>query len=324
MPYIFYSLNSISNTFIRVLLRLLITSRWLAAIPIGHNRQSTCGNTCYGSYTATPGRVPIYEHSPYSSQDYQTHQPTTEEGNLSGPIRTGHNQHTHTGHTRQPEPQLKGFSCSSAIPSHNSRDVIPSLNSRNTTCLTPIPSHHSRDTFRARTQGTPATSPLKHYQKPCRTPYEVQQLGLTAAKLPSGEHVPLGATASRSPGGGHVPPGTKRLINHKVCNYRLARPFPSPGGRCSRDHEFSPPSPGGIPLPPGASCTRTPLLPLYRLADLVLSPGAVSVLMQYWFWSITLCILPSHPSLVHYTPNSVQGMVHLGETVPLSHSITTL
>jgi len=21
--------------------------------------------TCYGSYTATPGRVPIYEHSPY-------------------------------------------------------------------------------------------------------------------------------------------------------------------------------------------------------------------------------------------------------------------
>ncbi|QCE04139.1 hypothetical protein DEO72_LG8g2172 [Vigna unguiculata] len=42
------------------------------------------------------------------SQDYQTHQPTTEEGNLSGPIRTGHirtghNQLTHTGNTRQPE-----------------------------------------------------------------------------------------------------------------------------------------------------------------------------------------------------------------------------
>ncbi|QCE14576.1 hypothetical protein DEO72_LG11g1579 [Vigna unguiculata] len=26
---------------------------------------STCGKTCYGSYTATPGRVLIYEHSPY-------------------------------------------------------------------------------------------------------------------------------------------------------------------------------------------------------------------------------------------------------------------
>ncbi|QCD82453.1 hypothetical protein DEO72_LG2g2791 [Vigna unguiculata] len=148
---------------------------------------------------------------PVSSQDYQTRQPTTDEGNLSGPIRTGHNQHTHTGHTRQPEPQLKGFSCSSAIPSHNSRDAIPSHNSRNTTCLTPIPSHNSRDTFRATTQGTPATSPLKHYQKPCRTPYEVHQLGLTAAKSPSGGHVPLGATASRPPGGGHVPPGAKRL-----------------------------------------------------------------------------------------------------------------
>jgi len=51
--------------FIRVLHRLMITSRWLAAIPIGHNRQSTCGKTCYGSHTAMPGRVPIYEHHPY-------------------------------------------------------------------------------------------------------------------------------------------------------------------------------------------------------------------------------------------------------------------
>ncbi|QCD99538.1 hypothetical protein DEO72_LG7g821 [Vigna unguiculata] len=36
-------------------------------------------------------------------------------------------------------------------------------------------------------------------------------MGLTAAKSPSGGHVPLGATASRPPGGGHVPPGAKRL-----------------------------------------------------------------------------------------------------------------
>jgi len=66
------------------------------------------------------------------SQDYQTHQLITEEGNLSGPICTGHNQHTHTGNSRQPEPQLKSSSFSSAISSHNSRDVILSHNSRNT------------------------------------------------------------------------------------------------------------------------------------------------------------------------------------------------
>jgi len=52
----------------------------------------------------------------------------TKEGNPSGPIRTGHNQHTHTGNTRQLEPQLKSFSYSSAIPSHNSREVIPGNN----------------------------------------------------------------------------------------------------------------------------------------------------------------------------------------------------
>ncbi|QCE10401.1 hypothetical protein DEO72_LG10g1631 [Vigna unguiculata] len=160
----------------------------------------------YLSATTDRARAGIHatDHTPQR-------QPTTEEDNLSGPIRTGHNQHTHTGHTRQPEPQLKGFSCSSAIPSHNSREAIPSHNSRNTTCLTAIPSHNSRDTFRATTQGTPATSPLKHYQKPCRTPYEVHQLGLTAAKSPSGGHVPLGATASRPPGGCRVPPGAQRL-----------------------------------------------------------------------------------------------------------------
>jgi len=111
-----------------------------------------------------------------TSQDYQTCQSTTEEGNPFGPIRTGHNQHTHTDNTRQLEPQLKGSSCSSAIPSHNSRDVILSHNSRNTTCLTPILSHNSRDTFRATTQGTLAIPPLKHYQKPCRSYLWNQQL----------------------------------------------------------------------------------------------------------------------------------------------------
>ena len=77
-----------------------------------------------------------------TSQDYQTRQLNTEEGNL-----THHSVYTQTSNTCQPKPQLKSSSCSSAITSHNSRDFILSHNSRNVTCLTPIPSHNSRDTF---------------------------------------------------------------------------------------------------------------------------------------------------------------------------------
>ncbi|QCD96305.1 hypothetical protein DEO72_LG6g1007 [Vigna unguiculata] len=56
------------------------------------------------------------------SQDYQTRQRFTEEGNLSGPIRTGHNQHTHTGNTHQPElnPRVPVFI---RHPELNSRNV---------------------------------------------------------------------------------------------------------------------------------------------------------------------------------------------------------
>jgi len=46
------------------------------------------------------------------------------------------------------------------------------------------------------------------------------------------------------------------------------------------------------------------LLPRYRLADLALSPGVVSVLMQYWSRSGTLRTLISHPSTTLYTSNS--------------------
>jgi len=62
------------------------------------------------------------------SQDYQTRQQITEEGNRSESIRTSHNQHTHTNNTCQPEPQLNSSSCSSVIPSHNSMEVIPGHN----------------------------------------------------------------------------------------------------------------------------------------------------------------------------------------------------
>ncbi|QCE11375.1 hypothetical protein DEO72_LG10g2608 [Vigna unguiculata] len=99
------------------------------------------------------------------SQDYQTRQLITEESNLTGPIRTRRYVHTHTGNTHQPEPQLKSSSCSFAIPSQNSRDVILSHNSRNTTCLTLILSHNSRDTFRATTQGIRFEPQLKEHQQ---------------------------------------------------------------------------------------------------------------------------------------------------------------
>ncbi|QCE15112.1 hypothetical protein DEO72_LG11g2120 [Vigna unguiculata] len=134
------------------------TSKCLAAIPISHNRSSMCEKLCYGSHIVMPGGVPNMNIVRNVSRVH------TEEGNLSGPIRTGHNQHTHTDNTRQPEPQLKSSSCSSVIPSHNSRDVILSHNSENATCLTPILSHNSRDTFRATTQGTPASPPLRYFR----------------------------------------------------------------------------------------------------------------------------------------------------------------
>ena len=102
--------------------------------------------TCYRPHSVTPSGVPNTNivrnvpRLPNSSTDFK-------EDNLSRPIHTSHNSHTHTGNTRQSEPQLKECFCSSAILSHNSRDVILSHNLRNAMCLSLIPSHNSRDTF---------------------------------------------------------------------------------------------------------------------------------------------------------------------------------
>jgi len=71
------------------------------------------------------------------SQDYQTRQLYTEEGNLSEPIRTGHNQHTHTDNTRQPE--LNSGVPRVHLPSQAQLEGCHSkLNSRNAMCLTLI------------------------------------------------------------------------------------------------------------------------------------------------------------------------------------------
>ena len=79
---------------------------------------------------------------------------------------TSHNSHTHTSNTRQSKPQLKECLYSSAVPSHNSRDVIRSHNSRNVTCLPSIPSHNSRDTILTHnSRNAPAKSTLKCHPK---------------------------------------------------------------------------------------------------------------------------------------------------------------
>jgi len=65
------------------------------------------------------------------SQDYKTRRLNTEEGNLSGPIRTSHNSHTHTGNTRQPEPQLKECHVFNPYLEPQLKGYVMSHNSRN-------------------------------------------------------------------------------------------------------------------------------------------------------------------------------------------------
>ncbi|QCD99736.1 hypothetical protein DEO72_LG7g1021 [Vigna unguiculata] len=84
-----------------------------------------------------------------------TDRPIIEEGNLSEPIRTGHNQHTLTSNTRQPElnsrvPHVHPPSRAQLEGCHSE------LNSRNATCLTPIPSS---------TQGIRSEPQLKEHQQ---------------------------------------------------------------------------------------------------------------------------------------------------------------
>ncbi|QCD83146.1 hypothetical protein DEO72_LG2g3489 [Vigna unguiculata] len=88
-------------------------------------------------------------------QDYQNRQLITKEGNLSGPICAGHNQHTHTDNTRQPElnsrvPRVYPLSRAQLEGCHSEP------HSRNATCLTPIPSS---------TQGILSELQLKEHQQ---------------------------------------------------------------------------------------------------------------------------------------------------------------
>ncbi|QCE03346.1 hypothetical protein DEO72_LG8g1370 [Vigna unguiculata] len=97
-----------------------------------------CGKPCYGSHTITLGEVPNYEHS-RNVPRLPNLSVTTEKGNLSRPIRTGHNQYTNAGNTHQSElnsrvPRVHPPSRAQLEGCHSE------LNSRNAMCLTLIPS----------------------------------------------------------------------------------------------------------------------------------------------------------------------------------------
>ncbi|QCD86882.1 hypothetical protein DEO72_LG3g1411 [Vigna unguiculata] len=102
----------------------------------------------------------------------------TEEGNLSGSIRNGHNQHTHTDNTRQPE--LNSRVPRVHLPSRARLEGCHSeINSRNVTCLTPIPS---------------STQEIR--SEPQR---KEQRQALPASRPPGREYVPPSANAPLMP-----------------------------------------------------------------------------------------------------------------------------
>jgi len=103
--------------------------------------------------------------------------------------------HSHRQHSPT-RAQLKGSSCSSAIPS-STRGMSFRAQLKGY-----IPSS---------TQGTQQSYLWGITKSLVDHPTKSNNLGLTATTSPSGGHVPLGATTSRPPGGGHVPPGAKRL-----------------------------------------------------------------------------------------------------------------
>ena len=147
--------------------------------------------------------------------------------------------HTHTNNTCQPEPQLKSFSCSSAILSHNSRDVISSHNSRNATCLTPIPSHNSRDTFRAITQGTSTSRPSRYHRSLVdHAPQCKKKHNSTVAISPDATLEVLGEPCFQAAWQGTCAARRQAPLMLLICRLYLAKPSSPPGATLSRAHCF--------------------------------------------------------------------------------------
>ena len=255
------------------------------------------------------------------SQDYQTRQPTIEEDNLSRPIRTGHNQHTHIGNTRQPELQLKSSSCSSVIPGHNSRYVIPSHNWRNTTCFNPYPEPQLKEHQQSHLWSI-TKSLIDHA-------YRINNPRLQQQNRLAGDTYRQVLPASRPPSGGHVPQGTKRLKNSQCCRHRLAEPPSLPRAWVLDAHWCSWYRLAESSLPPSATLFQSPLFCVCRLAGRSPSPGATPVPAQYWLLVqiiAHLCTCCSRLPSSQCTPNIRLALYNIPDLIvphlyihPLSH-----
>ena len=153
MPY-----HMVTTMLICVLYLLVITSRCLAAIPIGHNRQRKCGK---------PLLQIIYRNARWSSQIQTQH--ATSQDNQTRQLLLRRAIYldisvlaTTSTLTLKTHTQLKGSSCSSAIPSSTQgmpfraqlKECHSELNSRNATCLTPISSSTQGIRFKLNSRNT--------------------------------------------------------------------------------------------------------------------------------------------------------------------------
>jgi len=125
---------------------------------------------------------------------------------------------------------------------------------------------------------------LKHHQKSCRSHLQLQQLGLTTTKSPSGGHVPLGATSFQTAWRGTRTARRQAPNNHKFCNHRPTGQSTPPGGRAPGGYYFHYYRLARTSPPPGATKSRTPLLPCYRLTGVTSPLGATPIINSYWFF----------------------------------------
>jgi len=134
------------------------------------------------------------------SQDYQTRQWLIEEGNPSGPIRTGHNQHTPPAHSPT-RATTQGSSCSSAIPSHHSRKSFRATTHRMPRGY-PYPEPQLKDMFRATTHETLASSPSRYLRNIVDPPSSLKLESIQYCNHFASEliiHSPLGLNIHLSP-----------------------------------------------------------------------------------------------------------------------------
>ena len=96
--------------------------------------------------------------------------------------------------------------------------------------LNPYPELNPRGTFRATTQGTPASWPLRYPRSAVnhvhQSKHNTNLLQQNRLALPTRRQA---LPASKPPGGGRIPSGAKRLLPYYLYNYHLVE-HPSPLG----------------------------------------------------------------------------------------------